>query len=277
MAAGRDGRLSPPFAALLYLIPRRQIDPDDHARMARFFGGGRLTVTDIKTWLRNAGASKLFDIRPVREAELALQRIRFAPALLRSAGYAGWCLLLDEVELIALYSRLQRGRSYVELAGWLGLDFEQRLPGIMTVAAVSDDLNDDVFLQKRDDELVPPLLEERGLSRQSAMSRKGIDWLKRHKSRLRSPDETGLRRSLNKVAGLYHDVYGWRPPEIGIGQITVRGSMRQYVKSWITTRDIERLYGQTPQITAETIAPDYTESPEIEQAPAASGEDDNAG
>jgi hypothetical protein len=53
-------------------------------------------------------------------------------------------------------------------------------------------------------------------------------------------------------------------------------SMRQYVKSWITTWDIERLYGLTPQIAAETITTDYSESSEIEQAPPES-EDDGGG
>jgi hypothetical protein len=271
----REGRLSPLFAALLYLIPRRETDPDDHARMARFFAGGKLTVTDAKAWLRYAGASKLFDLKPVRDAELALQRIRFAPRLFRAAGYTGWCLLLDEIELIGRYSPLQRGRSYAELARWLGLDYEQRLPGIVTVAAISDDFDAEVFARRRDRELVPPRLEERGLNRQSAMAKKGIEWLERHKSPLSLPAETGLRRSLDKIAGLYQDVYGWTPREIGVGPITASGSMRQHVKEWITTWDIERLYGQTPQIEAETITTDYTESSEIEQAPI-SGEDDTS-
>jgi len=52
--------------------------------------------------------------------------------------------------------------------------------------------------------------------------------------------------------------------------------MRQYVKSWITTWDMERLYGETPQIETDTIPIDYTESSDIEQAPA-SDEDDGEG
>jgi hypothetical protein len=39
---------------------------------------------------------------------------------------------------------------------------------------------------------------------------------------------------------------------------------------------IERLYRQTPRIAAETIAPDYIESPELEQAPADGSEDASA-
>jgi hypothetical protein len=96
----REGRIAPLFAALLYLIPRRTTDTDDHARIARFFGGGKLPVTAVKGWLRAAGAGRLFDVRAVKEAELAVQRLRFAPRLFRAAGYSGWCLLLDEVELI---------------------------------------------------------------------------------------------------------------------------------------------------------------------------------
>jgi hypothetical protein len=269
----RAGRISPLFAALLHLIPRRTTDPDDHARMARFFSGARLNVTVARSWLRDAGAAKLFELKPVREADLALQRIRFAPQLLRAAGYSGWCILLDEVELIGRYSPLQRGRSYAELARWLGLVQDAAIPGAVTVVAVTDDFVDKMFNEKRDDELVPPRLEERGWHGQSAMARKGIEWLERHQSRLSPPAEAGLRQSLDRIAGFYHDAYGWAPPDIGVGQISATTSMRQHVKSWITTWDIERLYGQTPQIAAETIATDYSESSDIEQAPAAAGED----
>jgi hypothetical protein len=269
----RAGHLSPLFAALLYLIPRRTTESDDHARMARFFAGAKLNVTIVKGWLRDAGAGKLFDLKPVREADLALQRIRFAPRLLRAAGFSGWCILLDEVELIGRYGPLQRGRSYAELARWLGSDHDQRVPGVVTVAAVSDDIHD--FLnEKRDDELIPPRLEERGLHRQAAMAKKGLEWLERHQSKLSRPSEAGLERSLDLIAGFYHDAYDWPPPHIKIGQLTTSGSMRQYVKSWITTWDIERLYGETPQIEAGTIVTDYSESADIEQAPAAAGEDD---
>jgi len=52
--------------------------------------------------------------------------------------------------------------------------------------------------------------------------------------------------------------------------------MRQYVKSWIAIWDIMRLYGETPVISAETIATDYTESNEVEDAAARGSEDDAA-
>ncbi len=272
MAEMQAGRLSSLFAALLYLIPRRTTDPNDHARMARFFAGGKLSLMLAKSWLREAGAAKLFDLKPVREAELGLQRVRFAARLFQAAGYSGWCVLLDEVELIARYSPLQRARSYAELARWLGSDKEEPIPGVVSVAALTDDFPDQMFDQRRDDERIPPLLETRGLPRQAAMARSGIAWLERRQSRLSAPDEAALRRSLDKIAALYRDAYDWTPPQIEIGERLTGKPMRQYVKSWITTWDIMRLYGETPAISAETMAIDYTESSEIEEVAARSDE-----
>jgi hypothetical protein len=141
------------------------------------------------------------------------------------------------------------------------------MSGIVAVAAISDDIHD--FLQqKRDHELIPPRLEERGLRAQSAMAKRGIEWLQQHQSRLSKPSEAGLHRSLDKIASFYHDAYAWQPPPIPVAAITTTGSMRQHVKSWITTWDIERLYGETPNIEPQSIAIDYSESAEIEQAPA---------
>jgi hypothetical protein len=50
--------------------------------------------------------------------------------------------------------------------------------------------------------------------------------------------------------------------------------MRQYIKSWITEWDIERLYGEQTTIEAETIRTDYTESAELQQAAPATDPDE---
>ena len=273
----QSGRLATFFAALLHLIPRGAIDADAHARMARFFAGGKLGVIMTRAWLRAAGAGRLFNVRAVREADLALQRLRFAPRLLRAAGFRGWCVLLDEVELIGRYSPLQRGRSYAEFARWLGLEKSEEIPGLVTVAAITSDFHDEMFTRRRDDELIPPRLEERGMQQQAVMARKGIEWLERHQTALNRPDPAGLGRSLEKIGRLYHDVYGWAPPATEIGPLLGSGSLRQHVKSWITLWDIERLYGERPGIEADTIAIDYTESTDIEQATIAADDDESIG
>jgi hypothetical protein len=146
----------------------------------------------------------------------------------------------------------------------------------VTVAAITDDFPDQMFHERHDDERIPPLLETRGLLRQAAMARSGMAWLGRRRSHLSAADEAGLRRSLEKIGALYRDAYDWTPPKIEIGERLAGKSVRQYVKSWITTWDIMRLYGETPVISAETIAVDYTEGSEVEDAGERGGEDDAA-
>ena len=66
------------------LFPFGQVGAED-----RLVAGGKFGLTMAKSWLREAGAARLFDLKPVREADLALQRLRFAPRLFRAAGYSG--------------------------------------------------------------------------------------------------------------------------------------------------------------------------------------------
>jgi len=61
------------------------------------------------------------------------------PLLFRAAGYCGWCILLDELELIGRYTPLQRALSYAWLGAWLGLEGGRRFPGIVTAYAITDD------------------------------------------------------------------------------------------------------------------------------------------
>ncbi|MBV8106129.1 MAG: DUF2791 family P-loop domain-containing protein [Hyphomicrobiales bacterium] len=273
----RAGSLSAAFAALLWLIPRLAAEDyaRDRARIPRFFGGGRLNATVVKSWLREQGAAKLFDIKPTRETELARQRLRFAPRLMSSVGFAGWCVLLDEVELIGRYSSLQRGRSYAELARWLGWDDLDGLPGITTVAAFTDDFVDQMFDNRRDEELTPQALEQKGLTRQSVSARRCMEELRRMRGvRLAPPDEPALSTAQSRIADLYYDAYRWRPTVLAIGERRARKSMRQYIKSWITEWDIERLYGERTTIEAQTIQTDYSESTELEQAAPAADADE---
>lgn len=269
------GSLSKVFAALLWLIPR--VGPEEHVRIARFFGGGRLNATVVKSWLRAHGAAKLFDVKPTREADLARQRLLFAPQLFAAVGLAGWCVLLDEVELIGRYSPLQRGRSYAELERWLGRDESQGLPGITTVAAFTDDYVSQMFddPKRRDEELIPKVLEQKGLARQAALSGAFMQELRRGRGvRLAVPDQAALASAQARISELYHAAYDWRPTDMTIGERRATNSFRQYIKSWITRWDIERLYHERPAIESSTIKTDYTENMELEQAGPDAGADE---
>jgi hypothetical protein len=272
-----ESGLSPMFSALLELIPRRQVTHEDQQKIARFFAGGKLAMSSVNQWLREAGLKKVFSLKPVKAAELTRQRLAFAPRLMTAAGYAGWCVLLDEVELIGRYSPLQRGRSYAELARWLGIDLDAGRAGVATVAAFTDDFKDRVIVDKRDDEIVPAKLYAKNEREAASLASKAIDYLQGggNVRELRRPDRDVLRESLEKTRSLYTQAYAWSPPPTEVGEMSSTRSMRHHIKSWITGWDLQRLYAESATIEINPLAADYTESADIERA-AELDEDDEA-
>lgn len=269
--------LSPIFPALVHVIAKNILAPEDKVAVARFFAGARLRTGSLGQWLKQAGVRRLFDIRPVKAADLGGQRLAFTPHLLRAAGFSGWCVLLDEIELIGRYSSLQRAKSYGELARWLGLDHRTAVPGMIAVGTIVDDYKSRVLEQRRDDEVLPSLLEGKGLPEQARLAEIGMKAIEAQAFVLAPPGVTQLERSLSEVARLYQRSYGWKPVKKEVGERRAGKTMREFIKSWIIGWDIERLYGITPEIIVEKPDPvDYTENKNLEAPPPVSpGEEDD--
>jgi hypothetical protein len=265
--------LSPLFAALLHLFPHPNTSPERMRQIARFFAGAKISLVNVKQWLREVGAANHFALKPIKQPELVRQRLRFVPRLIAAAGYSGWVLLLDEVELIGRYSVLQRGRSYAELARWLGLDGEEKVPGVVTVAAITDDFVSQVINKRRDDEQVPLKLTDKNERKIAERARIGMNVLEKNQVLLRPPSSERLQASLDKMRGFYSDAYNWNATVTEVGEITSAKSIRQYIKSWITAWDIERLYGIHPPIETLPVAPDYAENEDIERPVTSNGDD----
>jgi hypothetical protein len=273
-ASDPASELSPVFPAILHLFARLTTTQDVIQYIARFLAGGPLNVTRVKEWLRDTGAAKLFPLKAVKQADLVQQRLRFVPRLFIAAGFGGWVVLMDEIELIGRYGILQRGRSYAELARWLGIDDKETLPGAVTVAAITDDFFEAVITRRRDDEQVPLKLVNKNERAAAERARRAIEFLERNRVTLRPPDQQQLQACLDKVRALYDQAYGSRPEDIDIGPIAATTSMRQHIKSWITTWDLERLYrGQRPEIETIALPTNYEEMKEIEPAREPAGVD----
>ena len=267
----------PQFAALPFLLPKQVITTEDVATIARFFGGSRLNASKIRQWLRAAGALKLFDVKTVKAPQLALHRVHFAPRLFRAVGFSGWCILIDEAELIGRYSVLQRGKSYAELCRWLGLAPHIGVPGVVGVCAITDDFKDVMLDGRLDQEKIPRVLEAKGLEAQARLAEIGMSAIEQRQHFLASPNEDKLRVSRGRVRGLYQQSYGWSPAKSDIGERRVGKTMRQFIKSWITDWDIQRLYGAKDEIKTETIPTDYSENKVLEQAPQLETAEEDAG
>ena len=248
------------FAALLFLLGRPATPAERVRRFEKFLAGGRLNQTDLRQALKEAGAARMFELHALPAAELARQQARFAPLLFRAAGFAGWCLLLDEVELIGRYTPLQRALAYAELARWLGLDVTARVPGLVAVYAITDDFRAAVIEARGDAEKLPERLRLKRRPDQAALAQAGIRHISTAPRRLLPPGDADLAACHGRLRDLYTTAYGWSAPPAPLVTRTAAGTMRQYIKSWITFWDVLRLQGTVAQIVAGTLGMDYSET-----------------
>jgi hypothetical protein len=254
----------PVFAAILYLLSKSTTGPDLIRRFERFLSGSKLSKSAIRQALRDGGAKNLFDLR-YSESAIGPDLLAFAPRLMRAAGYRGWCILFDEIELIGRYSALQRGKAYSELARWLGLDGATAVEGVVTVAAITDDFATQVIIDKRDDQLIEAKLANKGLAMEATRAVAAISAIRSDAIELRPPGTAELSRDLDQVRHLYASAYEWSPPQLEIGSREASKSMRSYIRSWITQWDILRLYGEEASVETEQLSTSYVEAPELEE------------
>jgi hypothetical protein len=283
LAAGLDYRsdLAMPFhtwatrsqphaiVAASVLIDERPGDPELKAHIVNWWSGEKISVAQIRSGLRAIGM-KDFKVKQVKISELTPIRFEFAARLARARGFFGWVLLLDEVELIARFSVLQRARAYAELARWLGMVPAETIPGITAVAAITDDYGIAVLNGKDDRHKAPEKLQQKGDAcslTYSQLARIGIRLIDEESVRLQAPSDDTLARSYEKLRELYKAAFGYTPSEsLPVSQPGPLQPMRSYVRRWITQWDLCRLYGdeggQGGLIVEQPREPDYNEDPD---------------
>ncbi len=235
----------------------------------RFWSGEPLRTPDLRRALKAVGASGLFSFPAVPARELARQRLRFLSRLLHAAGYAGWVVLFDEVELIGRYSLLQRGRSYAELARWSGAAKEDPGAPLATVLALTDDFEAAVLVDKDDRSVVPNRLRDKQTpewTETAALAEKGIRALERDLLLLSAPDAAELDRAYATLKDLHGAAYDWTPPDVpGLERLGAT-RMRQYVRAWINAWDLVRLDpDHLPEPEVVPVTSSYSEDEALEQ------------
>jgi hypothetical protein len=257
-----DAGFAPIFAACLFLIRRASTPPEMLRRIARMWSGTKVSLPAIRQALVAAGAGRMYSLKPVPAAEWTDQLTRFVPLLFRAAGYAGWCILLDEVELIGRYTPLQRALSYAWLGAWLGLDGKRRLRGIVSAYAITDDFVAAVINARQDSEKLPERLTLKGRASEAVLALSGIRHIERTvlQHRLLPPTPDDLAACHDKVQRLYGAAYHWPAPTLPPPERTSSRTMRQYIKGWITQWDLLRLSGGVGvALVDDRIASNYTE------------------
>ncbi len=251
-------------------------DFDLKSRIEGFWAGDRIAVSQIKAGLREIGKRQFTGFRIPRAADLPPQRLRFLIELIKGVGYKGWVVLLDELELLASFSILQRGRSYAELARWLR---HARVPGLLAVGAVTLEFAELVISpqgRKQDWDKVPLRLLSRPRDEPIVDSAQyGMRQLQEACLPLRQPTDEEVQSAIDVLRQLYSEAYGWSAPELSArtGGVGLQNRMRYKIRAAINEWDLLRLVpGAEPETQIEAYEPAYEEQPGFE--PSSRGDDD---
>ncbi len=264
------------FAATVFLYDRTSSDPELSNRIIRFWSGEKIGKAEIKRYLKACRASSTFQIGSITMRDLALQRFKFASLLIRAAGYAGWVLLIDEVELIGRYSMMQRAKSYAELARWMGRLEDYNLPNITAVLAITADFESAVLQEKDDLQKIPQKLRMRAYDTDillAAQADRGMRVIQQDSIPLRKPSPESINALYEKARSIHGVAYGWAPPLTVDAEWLTTTRLREYIRKWITEWDLTYLDNEyRPDIEVREIKPEYTENGDLETAPEESSE-----
>ena len=274
---GDEAPVDKQFAATLYLYEYARGDEELRDRIIRFWAGDRPSVADIRRRLREHGASSSYRIAGVREADLARQRFRFVSRLVRAAGYRGWIVLFDEVELIGRYTIGQRAKSYAEIARWVRGDRDDMSAPIGAVLATVDDYETQVLVGKNDAALIPQRLRAGGTVADdvlASLAETGMRIIGHEQVKLQPPAQEELDRTYRRLREIHGEAFGWVPPAVTGLERLPSNRMRQYVRAWINEWDLRRLDpSYEPEIEAATLEVDLSEDAELEGGEAEGGGD----
>jgi hypothetical protein len=262
-SAGAPGML----AASLHLYERSVELADDEllARVVDWWSGEKLAPAEVKAGLRKLRAQQAYDVKAIKTAELTPHRVALVANVIKAVGFAGWLILLDEVELIGRYTKLQRAKSYAELARWFGRG-SLVAPSLACVATVTGDFTAKILdggADGLDDrQRVPEFLRGRGGTGDlelAGLAESGIEALDDPSAVfLQGPDAGALQTTKSRVAEVYAAAFGWTPPQDPPSLMSTTTPMRTYIKTWIYAWDLARLgITERPSIESETLTQSY--------------------
>ena len=267
----------PIFPASL-LMHERSNELELNRAIESFWAGERIKVSDVKNGLRQIGQLQRYSFRAPRASDLPPQRLRFATELIKGAGYQGWVVLLDEIELAGQYSLLQRARSYAELARWLGQAQGESYPGLVVVGTVTADYAlaniSPEASSKKDRDYAGQRLRSRGDDNAAARAETAMRMLERDCTPLSAPSEADVHDTLNTLQRIYSDAYGWEAPalEARAGGASFQQRMRYRIRSAINEWDLLRLYPDSrPETEEREFRHQYLENSDLEAGTANDG------
>ena len=264
------------------MVHERDNDPELLNRINWFWSGERIDLKPVRDGLRHVGQLQNYPFRAPVSRDMPPQKLRFVLELVKAAGYRGWVVLLDEIELVANYSVLQRARSYAELARWMGQTTEERYPGLVMVGTMTTDLPSVVLDDKEDRDKAVPRLRARGREADlltGVRAEAGMRLLEQGVQYLAEPGDDMLLNLYGQLRTIHSAAYGWDAPEINhdIGR-GASARIRSYVRRWINEWDLRWLHpDKDPEIEETELTFSYAEDTTLEQSHSEDGGSKAAG
>ena len=262
------------FAASMYIFQQGAGGryPEISDRILQFWGGVKAPDKEMMAWLKELGEETAFKFDKATNRDLVWQRYEFMSRLAVAAGYAGWILLIDEVELMGRYSLGQRAKSYGEMAKLLGILDEPPIPGLGTVCAITSAYQMEVMDDRRDDEKISAKLRSTGdlgdwlLAGQADRGMQKIRQIPQDNMILE--ESIDLAEIYGDCQNIYSQAYGWQAPADFKSNETWR--IRQHIKHWINSWDLARLFPEhESELQVTALEPSYAKGPVEEQEPVA--------
>ena len=259
------------FPATL-MVHERANDFELVSKIRAFWSGEKIRVPDVKGGLRQIDQLPNYSFRAPKVRELPPQHLRFATELVKGAGYKGWVILLDEIELVGSYSVLQRAKSYAELARLWGKIENEEYPGLVVVGTVTSDFASAILSDnehsKKDRRYAAQRLRSRGDDTAAARAETGMRTLERDVIQLEPPTDEDVNATVETLRQIHGTAYGWDAPQLEAkaGGAGYQGRMRYKVRAAINEWDLLRLYPNArPETEGTEFTPQYEETPELEQ------------
>ncbi len=235
-----------------------------------FWSGEKIGLKRVRDGLRHINQLQTYPFRAPSMKDLPPQKLRFVLELIKAAGYRGWVILMDEIELVANYSLLQRARSYGQLARWMGQAADENYPGLILVGTITGDFASVVLDEKEDRDKAAARLRARQRDEDTiaaARAETGMRLIERGVHPLAEPDDEMLTNLYAQLRTIHSDAHGWHAPDIdhGIGRES-RRRIRSFVRRWINEWDLRRLYpGSEPDIEEIELEFRYEEDRDLEK------------
>lgn len=183
-------------------------------------------------------------------AERPWQTVRFLARLFKDAGYAGWLVLLDELELIRIVGvspTIGRGKSYVGLAHWMGLGNSKTTDGLAVVGCMTRGYVEQQILSGPDsqDELrvIPDKLRGSASPELAPLAKKALEFLvheaTKREQELIQPSDAFLRELQRRLKSIYEAAFDCAASDLPVVKAQFE-AIRVQIRRWIAQWDLER-------------------------------------